>query len=95
MAAGLSIEKRVLDEFKRVAAEQMQRLYPRADFSGAIVTETVFSWPGMGRFIVQAIYARDFPVVQAAVIFVAFVVVLINLTVDIIYAFLDPRIHYR
>lgn len=63
-------------------------------FSGAIVTETVFSWPGLGRMIVQAIYARDFPVVQTAVLFVAAVVIGINLIVDIIYAFLDPKIRY-
>jgi peptide/nickel transport system permease protein len=61
-------------------------------FSGAIVTETVFSWPGMGRLIVQAIYARDFPVVQTAVLFVAFVVILVNLAVDVLYAVVDPRI---
>jgi ABC-type dipeptide/oligopeptide/nickel transport system permease component len=64
-------------------------------FSGAIVTETVFSWPGLGRFTVESIYARDFPVVQTVVLFVAFLVVGINLLVDIIYAFLDPRIHYE
>lgn len=63
-------------------------------FSGVIVTETVFSWPGLGRFVVQAIYARDFPVVQASVLFVAFIVVMINLIVDILYAALDPRIRY-
>lgn len=64
-------------------------------FSGAIVTETVFSWPGLGRFTVLAIYARDFPVVQTVVLFVAVLVVFINLIVDILYAFLDPRIRYE
>lgn len=63
-------------------------------FSGAIVTETVFSWPGLGRFIVQSIYARDFPLVQTTVLFVAVIVVIVNLVVDILYAFLDPRIRY-
>ncbi len=61
-------------------------------FSGAIVTETVFSWPGMGRLIVQAIYARDFPVVQTAVLFVAAIVILVNLLVDILYSVMDPRV---
>jgi len=62
-------------------------------FSGAIVTETVFSWPGMGRLIVQSIYARDFPLVQTAVLFVATIVIFVNLLVDILYGFVDPRVH--
>jgi len=61
---------------------------------GAVVTETVFSWPGMGRLAVQAIFARDFPVVQAAVLFAAMVFVLATLLTDLMYAWLDPRIHY-
>ena len=63
--------------------------------SGAVVTETVFSWPGVGRFLVEAISTRDFPVVQAVTILAAFTYVLVNLLVDIAYAFLDPRIRYR
>jgi peptide/nickel transport system permease protein len=63
-------------------------------FSGAIVTETVFSWPGVGRLIVASIFARDFPVVQTTVLFVTGMVILSNLVVDIIYTFLDPRIKY-
>jgi peptide/nickel transport system permease protein len=61
---------------------------------GAVITETVFSYPGMGRLAVQAIGARDFPVVQAFVITVAVTIVIANLFVDLIYAFLDPRIAY-
>ena len=61
---------------------------------GAIVTETIFAWPGVGRLTVQAIYGRDFPIVQAAVTVLAASFVLINLTMDILYAFLDPRIKY-
>ncbi|MCB0043977.1 MAG: ABC transporter permease [Caldilineaceae bacterium] len=61
-------------------------------FSGAIVTETVFSWPGMGRLIIQSIYARDFPLVQTAVLFVATTVILINLAIDILYVLADPRV---
>jgi peptide/nickel transport system permease protein len=64
-------------------------------FSGAIVTETIFSWPGLGRFTVDSIFARDYPVVQAMVLFVATLVVLINLAVDILYAVIDPRVSYE
>jgi peptide/nickel transport system permease protein len=62
---------------------------------GVVVTETVFSWPGVGRLAVQAIYARDFPVVQAVVLFFALIFVLVNLVVDLLYAVLDPRIGYK
>lgn len=62
--------------------------------SGAILTETVFAWPGMGRWVVNAIVARNFPVVQAAVLVFALVFVFVNLAVDISYAWFDPRIRY-
>ncbi len=62
---------------------------------GAVITETVFSYPGMGRLAVQAIGARDFPVVQAFVITIAVVIVLANLLVDLAYSFVDPRIQYE
>ncbi|MDR7452468.1 MAG: ABC transporter permease [Armatimonadota bacterium] len=62
---------------------------------GAVVTETIFAWPGVGRLIVQAIQSRDYPVVQAAVFYLALVFVLINLLVDVVYAHLDPRIKYQ
>ncbi|WNZ25002.1 ABC transporter permease [Leptolyngbya sp. NK1-12] len=62
---------------------------------GAILTETIFSWPGIGSWIYEGILARDYPVVQGGVVFVALVFVLINLLVDISYAFLDPRIQYK
>jgi len=61
---------------------------------GAVLTETVFSWPGIGRLMVDSILNRDYPVVQGAVLMLAVLFVLINLVVDIIYAFLDPRISY-
>ncbi len=60
--------------------------------SGAVVTETVFSWPGVGRLAVQAIYARDFPVVQVTVMITAVLFVAINLLTDLIYVLLDPRV---
>ena len=63
--------------------------------AGAVLTETVFSWPGMGREIVDAIEFRDFPVVMAGVVLFAFVFVMVNLVVDILYAYVDPRIRYQ
>lgn len=62
--------------------------------SGAVVTETVFAWPGVGRLAVYAIQARDFPLVQGTVLVISLLFVLVNLVVDIVYAFVDPRIHY-
>lgn len=61
---------------------------------GAVLTETVFSWPGIGNYTVQCILKSDFPVVQGIVLLIACIFVLINLVVDIIYAFLDPRIKF-
>lgn len=63
--------------------------------AGAVLTETVFSWPGVGRLLVTSILARDFPVVQAALMIIAAFFVLLNLAVDILYAILDPRIRYH
>ena len=60
----------------------------------AIVVETVFAWPGMGRLAYEAITARDFPVIQAVILMFSFVYVLINLLIDIAYSFFDPRIRY-
>jgi len=61
---------------------------------GAIITETVFAWPGVGRLIVNAIYEKDFPIVEAAVIVIATIFVALNLCVDVAYGYLDPRIRY-
>lgn len=60
--------------------------------SGAILTETVFSWPGIGRWLVDAIYARDYPIVQGVTLTIAIIFVVINLIVDILYTFIDPRV---
>jgi peptide/nickel transport system permease protein len=62
---------------------------------GSVITETIFAWPGVGRLSVQAIYNRDYPVVPAAVFLLATTFVLINLLVDVIYTYLDPRIRLR
>ena len=59
--------------------------------AGSVITETIFAWPGVGRFALQAVYNRDFPVVQATVFLVAMIFLVINFIVDIAYTFLDPR----
>lgn len=61
---------------------------------GSVVTETVFAWPGVGQLLIQAIFNRDFPLVQAIIIILASVFVIINLIVDILYVVIDPRIKY-
>lgn len=60
----------------------------------SVVTETVFAWPGIGQLLVNAIYSRDFPLVQGAVLLIAFMFLIINLAVDLVYAVIDPRIRY-
>jgi len=62
--------------------------------SGALLTETVFSWPGIGRWVYDAIASRDYPVIQGGVLFVSVVFALVNLLVDVTYALIDPRIQY-
>jgi peptide/nickel transport system permease protein len=62
---------------------------------GSVITETIFAWPGVGRLSVQAIYNRDYPVVQAAVFLLATTFVLVNLLVDVIYTYLDPRVRLK
>ena len=63
--------------------------------NGATITETIFAWPGLGKLLIDAINARDLPVVTATVFVVALMVMVINLTVDLIYTWLDPRIAYK
>jgi peptide/nickel transport system permease protein len=62
---------------------------------GAILTETIFSWPGIGRYIYEAINYRDYPVIQSGILIIALLFVLINLVVDLLYAAIDPRIKYH
>ncbi len=62
--------------------------------TGAVIIETVFAWPGIGRLMAEAMIRRDFPVIQASVMLVAVVVLMVNLLVDIVYAYVDPRIRY-
>jgi ABC-type dipeptide/oligopeptide/nickel transport system permease component len=63
--------------------------------TGAVIIETVFSWPGIGWVLTEGVLARDFPLVQAIVILVAVLVLGVNLLVDITYAYIDPRIRYQ
>jgi peptide/nickel transport system permease protein len=63
--------------------------------AGAVLTETIFSWPGIGRWIYDAILGRDYPIVQGGTMLIAFVFIFVNLLVDISYAFLDPRIQHK
>lgn len=62
---------------------------------GAVLTETVFAWPGIGRLMVGSILARDYPVVQGAVLVVACTFIFVNLAVDLLYSFIDPRIRFE
>jgi peptide/nickel transport system permease protein len=64
-------------------------------FAGAVFTETIFSWPGMGRLFYQSALRRDYPVLMAVVMITAVLIVLSNLIADIIYGYLDPRIRYE
>jgi ABC-type dipeptide/oligopeptide/nickel transport system permease component len=63
--------------------------------TGAVVTETIFAWPGVGRLLIQSIAARDYPAVQGCILFIAVIYVSVNLAVDLIYGVLDPRIRYE
>ena len=62
---------------------------------GAVVTEEVFTLPGVGRLVLNAVYERDYPLVQGAILFIAALFMLSNLIVDLLYAYLDPRIRYE
>jgi peptide/nickel transport system permease protein len=64
-------------------------------FGGAVITESIFAWPGVGRLALQAISARDYPLVQASVLVISVVYVFLNLAVDLLYVYLDPRIRYE
>ncbi len=63
-------------------------------FGGAVITETIFSWPGMGRMLVGSLFERDFPVIQGTVLIIAIIVMFANLLADIVYAIVDPRIRF-
>jgi peptide/nickel transport system permease protein len=73
-----------------VAGLQVGRL-----LGGAVITETIFSWPGIGRFIVQGLLNRDFPVVMVGVFLTSFIYTIMNLFVDIVYGLVNPRVRYN
>jgi len=62
---------------------------------GAVLTETIFSWPGLGRYVVDSLMARDYAAVQSCILIFAVVMALINLVVDLVYVILDPRIRVQ
>jgi ABC-type dipeptide/oligopeptide/nickel transport system permease component len=61
---------------------------------GTVIIETVFAWPGVGRLVIQAIFNRDYPLVQAIVLVLALIFVAVNFLVDMLYMYLDPQISY-
>ena len=63
--------------------------------AGAIITETIFSWPGLGRLTIQAISARDYPLVQGCILTIAMTYIMVNLLTDLLYSVVDPRIRYE
>jgi peptide/nickel transport system permease protein len=63
-------------------------------FSGAVITETVFAWPGIGRLFIQSTYSRDYPLMMGILMIGSFMVIFFNLVADVVYAWLDPRIVY-
>jgi peptide/nickel transport system permease protein len=64
-------------------------------FSGAVITETIFAWPGIGRLFIQSMFARDYPVLMGILMMGSFMVVFFNLLADLVYGWLDPRISYQ
>jgi ABC-type dipeptide/oligopeptide/nickel transport system permease component len=66
-----------------------------AVLTGAVITETLYAWPGIGRLLVQSIGFRDYPMVQGCILLIAVTYVGVNIVVDLAYAVLDPRIRYR
>ena len=63
--------------------------------AGAILTETIFSWPGIGKWMIDSISRRDYQVVQGGLLLIAAVVMIVNLTVDLLYGLINPRVRHR
>jgi dipeptide transport system permease protein len=63
-------------------------------FSGAVLTESIFSWPGIGKWLIDSISRRDYPSVQGGILLIATTVILVNLLVDLVYGFINPRIRH-
>lgn len=62
---------------------------------GSVITETVFAWPGLGRLLIQAVYARDYPIVEAGVMVIAVFLIVVNTVVDVLFTILNPRMRFR
>jgi peptide/nickel transport system permease protein len=60
--------------------------------NAAVIIEVIFAWPGIGRLLFEGIFQRDFPLVQGVVLMAGFMIVIVNLVIDILYAYIDPRI---
>jgi len=101
----LAAKARGLSEFRAVMAHALRNsLIPVVTIvglqfgsvlTGTIITETIFAWPGVGRLLIQAISFRDYPLVQGCILFIAVTYVVMNLLVDLLYGWLDPRIRYE
>ncbi|MCB1464521.1 MAG: ABC transporter permease subunit, partial [Nitratireductor sp.] len=63
--------------------------------AGAILTETIFSWPGIGKWMVDSVSRRDYPVIQSGLLIIAGIIMLVNLIVDVLYGLVNPRIRYN
>ena len=97
-ARGLSSRRAVLAHALRnslIPVVTIVGLQLGAVLTGTIITETIFAWPGVGRLLIQAISFRDYPLVQGCILFIAATYVAMNLIVDLLYGWLDPRIRYR
>jgi dipeptide transport system permease protein len=62
--------------------------------AGAVLTETIFSWPGVGKWMVNSIFRRDYPSVQGGLLLIAIIIMLVNLLVDLLYGLINPRIRH-
>ncbi|UZF93600.1 ABC transporter permease [Bosea sp. NBC_00550] len=87
---GLHIMRNALLPFVTIVGLMMANF-----IGGAVVTEAVFTYPGLGRLLIQAISTRDYPLIQGCILVILIAYMLINLTVDVLYAWIDPRIEYR
>ncbi len=63
--------------------------------AGAILTETIFSWPGIGKWMLDSIFRRDYPVVQSGLLLIAAIIMVVNLVVDLLYGLINPRIRHK
>ena len=92
--------EQIADTIKRLGLdrplyEQYWTWLRGAVVGGTVVTEAVFTYPGIGRLLIQAIGGRDYPLIQGCILFVLVIYVLMNVLVDVLYAYIDPRIEYR